>query len=229
VIVVALATAVLALTAAVAAPRAEAVSFVDKQVQAGALLIQNYINTYGQAHQFVYPPKSMVKKGGGLPNSALIWPSNPWTGRIMAPGSSRGTYTYTLGAGNLSYRLTVHLSSGNYVLKSAMPSWFKAERNTAARQDLLLLQRYLDAFKTAHGDYPATGSLTPETFAGPAYVWPRNPWTGAAMGAGDGLGDFSYTRISSTAFTLKVRLTTGWSETFGPVALLSGLTVTPGG
>ena len=40
----------------------------------------------------------MVKKGGGLPNSTVIWPSNPWTGKIMAPGTSRGTYTYTLGA-----------------------------------------------------------------------------------------------------------------------------------
>ena len=47
--------------------------------------------------------------------------------------------------------------------------------------------------------------------------------------ASDGLGDFSYARISSTEFTLKVKLTTGWSETFGPVALLSGLTATPGG
>ena len=85
-IVVVLATAALALLLAVAAPRAEAVSFVDKQVQAGALLIQNYINTYGQAHQFVYPPKTMVKKGGGLPNATLIWPSNPWTGKIMGSG-----------------------------------------------------------------------------------------------------------------------------------------------
>lgn len=228
-IAVVLATVVLALLFAAAAPRAEAVSFVDKQVQAGALLIQNYINTYGQSHRFVYPPKSMVKKGGGLPNSKVIWPSNPWTGRVMGPGTSRGTYTYKLGAGNLSYRLTVHLSRGKYVLKSAMPAWFKTERNTAAKQNLLLLQRYLDAYKTAHGDYPATGALTAETFPAPTYVWPRNPWTGAAMAASDGLGDFSYARISSTDFTLKVKLTTGWSETFHPVSVLGSLTATPGG
>ena len=121
VIAVVLATAVLALLLAAAAPRAEAVSFVDKQVQAGALLIQNYINTYGQAHQFIYPPKSMVKKGGGLPNATVIWPSNPWTGKVMGPGTSRGTYTYAPAADGHSYRLTVHLSSGNYLLRSAMP------------------------------------------------------------------------------------------------------------
>jgi type II secretory pathway pseudopilin PulG len=228
--VVVLATTFLVLLLAAAAPRpARAVSFVDKQVQAGALLIQNYVNTYGQAHQFVYPPKKMVKKGGGLPNSTVIWPSNPWTGRIMGPGSSRGTYTYKLGTGDLSYRLIVHLSRGNYVLKSAMPSWFKSERNTAAKQDLLLLQRYLDAYKTDHGDYPATGSLTPQVFADPTYVWPQNPWTGSAMTASDALGDFSYTRVSSSDFTLRVKLTSGWSDAFHPVSLLSNLTVTPGG
>ena len=43
-----LAAAVLALLLAAAAPRAEAISFVDKQVLAGALLIQKYINDYGQ-------------------------------------------------------------------------------------------------------------------------------------------------------------------------------------
>ena len=55
-IVVALATAALALLLAAAAPRpAQAVSFVDKQVQAGALLIQNYINAYGMAARLRLP------------------------------------------------------------------------------------------------------------------------------------------------------------------------------
>jgi type II secretory pathway pseudopilin PulG len=228
VIAVVLATALTALLLGAAAPHAEAVSFVDKQVQAGALLIQNYINTYGQAHQFTYPPKSMVKKGGGLPNATVIWPSNPWTGKVMGPGTSRGTYTYTPAADGRSYRLTVHLSSGNYLLRSGMPAWLKTERNTASKQNLLLLQRYLDAYRVANADYPATGSLTAETFPSPTYVWPKNPWTGAAMAAGDALGDFSYTRVSATDFTLKVKLTTGWSDPFGPASLLGRLTVAPG-
>ena len=84
------------------------------------------------------------------------------------------------------------------MLKAACPPWFKPERNTAARQNLLLLQRYVEAYAAAHGGYPATGSLTPETLAGPTYVWPRNPWTGAAWRASDGLGDFSYARSAST-------------------------------
>ncbi|NLE23315.1 MAG: hypothetical protein GX624_11150 [Actinobacteria bacterium] len=210
---VVLSTVALALTLAAAAPRADAVSFVDKQVQAGGLLIQSSINTYGQAHQFVYPPKSMVKKGGGLPNSTIIWPANPWTGKVMGPGSSRGTYTYALGSDGRSYRLTMHLSKGKFVLKSAMPAWFKAERNTASKHNLLLLQRYLTTYYLQHDTYPET--LDQTTFASPAYVWPRNPWTGSAMTAGASLGDYSYAR-PATGFTLKVKLTSGWTE-LGPI------------
>jgi flavin-dependent dehydrogenase len=157
----------------------------------------------------------MVKKGGGLPNATVIWPSNPWTGRVMAPGTSRGTYTYTLGAGNLSYRLTVHLSSGNYVLKSAMPSWFKNERNTAARQNLLLLQRYVEAYAAAHG-------------FGASYVWPVDPWTGAGMAAGDALGCYSYTG-GGASYALKVRLTSGWSTPLGQLPVLGQLATPSGG
>jgi hypothetical protein len=216
-IVVVLATAALASSFAVAAPRAEAVSFVDKQVQAGALLIQNYINTYGQAHQFVYPPRTMVKKGGGLPNATLIWPSNPWTGKIMAPGSSRGTYTYTPGADGRSYRFIVHLSSGRFVLKSGIPSWLKGERDTAAKQSLMLLQRYVESYAGAHSAaYPAPAEVT-AGFGG--YSWPKNPWSGADMTQADTLGEFRYVGGGST-YSLKVMLTAGWSSpALGPLAV----------
>jgi hypothetical protein len=222
----ALAAAVLALLLAAAAPRAEAISFVDKQVQAGGLLIQNYVDKYGVAHQFVYPDKSMVKKGGGLPDSTLMWPANPWTGRTMGPGTARGTYTYVLGAGGTSYRLTMHFSSGSYIFRGSLPSWLKGQRDTASLQNVLLLQRYLDAYKAANNDYPATGSLTPATLTG--YSWPKNAWTGGDMAAGDAFGDFSYTRVSTSDFTLKVKLSTGkWSSAFGPVSVISRLTATP--
>ena len=213
---VVLATTALALLLAAAAPRAEAISFVDKQVQAGGLLIQNYVNKYGAANKFVFPPKTMVKKGGGLPDSTLMWPANPWTGRTMASGTARGSYTYTLGAGGTSYKLTMHFSKGSYVFRGSMPTWLKNERNTAAKQNLLLLQRYLANHHLAHNDYPAavdTTSFPP----GDGYVWPLDPWTGAAMAAGDGLGEFSYTRASALSFSLRVRLTSGWSAALGPI------------
>jgi hypothetical protein len=48
------------------------------------------------------------------------------------------------------------------------------------------------------------------------------------MTASGALGDFSYTRLSSSDFALKVKLTTGWSASLQPL-LLGQLTTTPGG
>ncbi len=228
-IAVVLATAVLALLLAAAAPRAEAVSFVDKQVQAGALLIQKYINDYGQNNRFIYPPKSMVKKGGGLPGSTSIWPSNPWTGRIMGPGTARGTYTYTPSASGATYRFVVHLSSGNWPLTGGVPAWFKPERNTASKQNLLLLQRYVEAYAASHaGAYPTPDVVTATGF-GTSFIWPKNPWTGADMAAGTTVGCFSYTGGGAT-YALRVMLTNGWwSTTLGALPVLGQLSTSPGG
>lgn len=208
------ATAACALLLAFAAPRAEAISFVDKQVQAGGLLIQNYIDKYGAANQFRYPPKTMVKKGGGLPDSNLMWPANPWTGKVMAAGTSRGTYTYTVGTAGTSYKLTMHFSKGGYTFKGSMPPWLRSERNTASRQNILLLQRYLANYHLVHNDYPA--ALDATSLPVP-YVWPVNPWTGAAVVTGDGLGELAYTRGGAASFSLKVKLTSGWSPVLGPL------------
>jgi hypothetical protein len=211
-----LALAVCALVVGAALPaRAAAVGFVDQQVQAGALLVQNYVNAYGQKNQFVYPTKAMVKKGGGL--TAPIWPANPWSGKVMGPGTSRGTFTYTPSTDRTHYTLTAHLSKGRYKLSGGMPTWFKSERDVAARQALLLLQRYIEEYASLHGNvFPAAADVTPAA-VGAGFTWPQNPWTGAAMVAGTALGDFSYTQVAGgTSYTLKVKLTTGWSTPFGP-------------
>ena len=224
-LVAVLATAILALALALgaAAPRALAVGFVDKQVEAGGLLLQNYVNTYGMTHGFAFPAVSMVKKGGGLEDATRIWPSNPWTGKIMGPGSARGTYTYALRNEGTAYSLTMHLSSGKYVFKGTMPAWVKKERDTAATQNGWLLRRYLDAYAAAHGGaYPAPADVNSAGFSD--YSWPTNPWTGVAMAQSAALGDFAYTGGGSS-YTLKVKLTTGWTSI--PVALVSTLTMTP--
>ena len=93
-----------------------------------------------------------------------------------------------------------------------MPAWFKKERNTASLANLSLLQRYLILYHV--GAYPE--ALSRDAFP-PGTFWPRNPWTGGDMAAGDGLGEYSYTRTAS-GFALKVKLTTGWSSpALGPI------------
>lgn len=217
-LIVVLAAALL-IACGAAAPQARAVSFVDKQVQAGALLIQKYVNDYGQANRYRYPPATMVKKSGGLPGSRAIWPSNPWTGRVMGPGRTKGTYTYKRLSRGAGYRLVVHLSSGNWTLKGGAPAWFHPERDTQCRQNLLLLQRYIEAARLAgSGTYPVAGDLTPATFAAPAYIWPVNPWTGRSMAQSAALGDFAYVPLpDGTGYSLKVMLTGGWSKPLGPL------------
>lgn len=218
-----------ALLLAVAAPRAGAISFVDKQVQAGGLLIQNYINKYGTSHAFVFPPKAMVKKGGGLPDSTLMWPANPWTGRVMAPGTARGTYTYTLGAGGISYKLTMHFSSGSYTFRGSMPVWLKNERDTAAKQNLLLLQRYLESYASAHGGYPVAADVAP-TALGDTYAWPKNPWTGAAMAQSAAFGDFGYVQKNAGAgYELRVHVARGEELVLTQLVVPGLLSVAPSG
>jgi hypothetical protein len=227
-----LAAAVLALMLAAAAPRAEAMGFVDKQVVAGALLVQKYVNDYGQTNRFVYPPVTMVKQGGKLPGSTVIWPSNPWTGKVMGPGTSRGTYTYKLTGGGSGYTLTVHLSGSNQKLTGGTPDWFKPERDTQCKQDLLLLQRYVEAYAAGHGGlYPTADLVNATTFAAPQYIWPASPWTGQAMAQGASVGDFSYVLAPGGAgYALKVMQSNGkWSDPLKPLSAISRLTATPGG
>ena len=119
-------------SSAVSAQAARDVSFVDQQVEAGILLLQGYINTWGANNGFVYPTKTMVKKGGGL--TAPIWPANPWTGKIMVPGTGRGAYTYTLTSAATGYRLVGHLSKGSFKVKGGVPKWLTAERLKANDQ-----------------------------------------------------------------------------------------------
>ena len=227
-----LAAAVLALLLAAAAPRAEALSFVDKQVVAGALLIQKYVNDYGETNHFTYPPVTMVRKGGKLPGSTVIWPSNPWTGKVMGPGTTRGTYTYTRKGGGSSYVLNVHLSSGNQKLKGGTPAWFTPERDQQCKQNLCLLQRYLEAYALLNsGTYPTPASFDATTFALPAYVWPVNPWSGSAMAQSTTVGDFQYTQPGgATSYSIKVMLSSGkWSSALGPLTSGGRLTTSPGG
>jgi hypothetical protein len=73
-----------------------------------------------------------------------------------------------------------------------MPAWLKGERDAATKQNLLLLQRYLEASASSSHVYPATGQFTKEIFTG--FTWPDNSWTGQAMAQGTALGDYSYTQ-----------------------------------
>lgn len=76
---------------------------------------------------------------------------------------------------------------------AAPPATSAAPRTALLRERLLLLQGYLERYANAHySAYPGQDALRKGgTVAAP--VWPRNPWTGAAMRPGSKAGDFTYT------------------------------------
>jgi hypothetical protein len=185
---------------------AGATGFVDQQVKAGVLLLQNYINASGQANRYVFPAKAMVKKGGGL--TAPIWPANPWTGKTMAPGTGRGTYTYTPSADRTRYTFTAHLSRGSYKLSGGMPAWFKSERDQATRTGVALIGEAIMRYARLSGSaLPASGAQT-ELIAPLTWPWPLNADTGAPMTLATTLGDYGYTHTASS-FTLTGHLSGG--------------------
>jgi hypothetical protein len=113
----------------VAAPVAGAL-MRDAQMKQNIRLLKIYVDAYAGEHGFVFPAAAVVKKGGGL--TAPVWPVNPWTGKPMAPGGARGTYTYAATARGAGYTLTAHLAGGAYSLKGGAPTWLANERDAAA-------------------------------------------------------------------------------------------------
>jgi len=204
--------AVLLLTATLPAAASAAVNFVDQQVQMNILLLQGYINTQAEKNGFVYPARDDVKKGGAL--VAPIWPGNPWTGGTMAPGTSRGAYTYTVKADLSGYSLVGHLSKGSYKVSGGVPKWLKDERDASTEAGLALLQQYVEMWARANaGAYPAVADVAsgaPVGLQPGVPIWPQSPWTHAAMTQGQTTGDFEYALSGDgDGYTLRAHLATG--------------------
>jgi hypothetical protein len=202
--------AVLLLATTLPAAASAAVSFVDKQVQMNILLLQGYINTQAQQNAFVYPARTDVKKGGAL--VAPVWPGNPWTGGTMAPGTSKGTYTYTVKADLSGYTLVGHLSKGSYKVTGGVPKWLKDERDASTKAGLALLQQYVEMWARDHqGVFPPAADVAGGGALGlqPGVpIWPQSPWTHAAMVQGQATGDFAYS-LSGSGYSLRAHLATG--------------------
>ncbi len=161
--------------------------FVDQQVQAQLLLLQGYINTTAIRNGLVFPDAKVVRQGGGL--VAPIWPSNPWTGKVMTQGTSKGTYTYSVKADHTGYTLVGHLSVGSYKLTGGVPKWVSSERDAQTRASLVLVQQYVEMWGRDHsGTFPQAADLAQNGAVGQqrtGLLWPTNPWTGAPMAAGE--------------------------------------------
>ena len=223
-----------ALLIGAAAPAAGALSR-DAQTRQNLRLLQVYVERSAAGRGFAYPAVSVVKKGG---LTAPVWPTNPWTGRPMAPGTARGAYTYTLAAGGGSYTLRGRLSSGSLTLTGRAPSWLADER-AAAAADLhgaqtaaaaargqaaelggRVIKGYVEQYGMLNNAWPPRWEdVRPHGDLGALFgYWPDNPYTGEPMAPGVEPGCFDYSEHPAGAYELRVRRSpTSWIDLSGTV------------
>ena len=132
----------------------------------------------------------------------------------MAPGTSKGTYTYTVKADLSGYTLVGHLSKGSYKVTGGVPRWLKDERDVSTKAGLALLQQYVEMWAGAHaGAFPAAADVVsggPVGLQPGVPIWPQNPWTRAAMTQGHAKGDFAYSLSGGgSGYTLRAHLAAG--------------------
>lgn len=132
----------------------------------------------------------------------------------MAPGTSRGTYTYTVKADLSGYTLVGHLSTGSYRVTGGVPRWLKDERNASTKAGLALLQQYVEIWARAQaGAYPAVADVAsggPVGLQPDVPTCPQSPWTHASMTQGQAKGDFAYALSGGgSGYTLHAHLATG--------------------
>jgi len=89
---------------------------LDRQVIDGLTAINNGIVAWSAANGGVYPTTDQVTATGAVAGYVSTWPTNPYTGRPMSPGTGTGDYTYEQLDGGRRYRLTGYLSSGTFTI-----------------------------------------------------------------------------------------------------------------
>lgn len=84
-------------------------------------------------------------------------------------------------------------------------------KDAAVKAELMLIKTGVQAYVASNGSLPPDASeATLGSFVAP---WPVNPFTKAAMKAGDGVGDYVYTPGAGSSFTLAVHLSDGSTYT----------------
>lgn len=84
----------------------------DQQTVANIAKLQVGIVAFAAEHDNLYPSPQDVIQGAGLAQFVDPWPTNPFTGAPMAPGTSPGSYVYEQLNGGQAYRLTGYLGNG---------------------------------------------------------------------------------------------------------------------
>ncbi len=84
----------------------------SQQVVDGIDRIEAGIMTWATDNNGLYPAPQDVTQNGGVAGSVDPWPTNPYSGQPMKPGTGPGEYIYEQLDGGTGYRLTGYVSGG---------------------------------------------------------------------------------------------------------------------
>jgi hypothetical protein len=222
--VVALVLSIACVAGWAARPAAARTDARDNLMKTSLLALQGAVDRLGAAQMYVYPAAAEVVPGGGL--RIKFWPRDPWTGRRLTPGSTRGHYTYTRAADRRSYVLVGYLRRGRpFVVKGRMAYTPVLAYDHRGWEGLNLIYEYVREWSSAHaGELPSAAEVTRYGAVGTlrkSRIWPSNPWDHAAMEQRDDPGSFGYTRSDDgLSFTLVLH------QALGADYVLTGQAVT---
>jgi len=84
----------------------------DQQVIDAITKLQTGVITWATNNNNLYPTPTDVTQTGGVATYVDPWPTNPYTGQPMKPGTQPGDYTYEQLNGGAGYKLTGYISNG---------------------------------------------------------------------------------------------------------------------
>jgi hypothetical protein len=170
------------------------------------MALRGIIDRQGARRSFVYPQPAAVRPGG---LDTAWWPSDPWTGGALQPGTGRGHYRYTVTTDRRRYRLVGYLNGDSIVLAGGIPHQIRLAYDHRSEEGINLIRQYIEAYAAAHdGVYPQPSEVRADGAVGlepNRHYWPSNPWTHAAMTQRGDRGSFAYSVAPDRAsYTLRL-------------------------
>jgi hypothetical protein len=202
----------------------------DELMKTSLLALQGAIEKNGAARMFVYPRRDSVSPAGGL--AIPFWPRDPWTGRRLTPGTTRGHYTYVRSQEGRSYVLTAYLSGGRtFVVKGRMAHTPMLAYDHRGKEGLSLIFLYVRLWSLSHdGALPTAPQVSRDGAVGQrrgSLFWPSNPWDHGPMEQRADRGSFAYARAADGAsftLTLHTALDEDWVLRGTPLQPTAGVT-----
>jgi hypothetical protein len=201
-----LAVALLAAAWLGAGAAAPARASLDGDMRESIMALRGLIDRKGAEHFFVYPSPDEVRPG----LLGAWWPSDPWAGGPLRPGTGQGRYQYSTTPDRRHYRLIGYLGGGGRItVRGGIPREVVLAYDHRGEEGLNLIRQYVEDWAAEHdGLYPLPADVAADGAVGTDPVhryWPSNPWNHNMMRQRDDPGSFAY-EVAPDRLTYTLRL-----------------------